>query len=78
MTFRELRDGASLSFEDCMRMEYRLARACMDGHDFYEGVRAIILDKDGAPRWDPPSIDRVDPEAIEGFFAPLGADELRL
>ena len=57
MTFRELRDGASLSFEDCMRMEYRLARACMDGHDFYEGVRAIILDKDGAPRWDPPSLD---------------------
>ncbi len=78
MTFREIRNGASLSFEDCMRMEYRLARACMDGHDFYEGVRAIILDKDGAPRWDPPSLDRVDPEAIERAFAPLGADELQL
>ena len=78
LAFRQLREGASLSFEDCMRMEYRLARACMDGHDFYEGVRAVILDKDGAPRWDPPALDRVDPAAVERAFAHLGADELRL
>ncbi len=78
LAFRQLREGASLSFEDCMRMEYRLARACMDGHDFYEGVRAVILDKDGAPRWDPPSLDHVDSEAIDRAFSSLGADELRL
>ena len=78
IAFRQLREGATLCFEDCMRMEYRLARACMDGHDFYEGVRAVILDKDGAPRWNPPSLGQVDPGAIERAFAPLGADELRL
>ena len=78
LAFRQLREGASLSFEDCMRMEYRLARNCMDGHDFYEGVRAVILDKDGAPRWNPSSLDRVDPVAIAQAFAPLDGDELRL
>ncbi len=75
---RQLVEGAALSFEDCMRMEYRLAVACMNGHDFYEGVRAAVLDKDGAPRWDPPSLEAVDPETIDKAFASLGAGELRL
>jgi len=75
LAWRQLRAGAALSFEECMRMEYRLARHCMAGHDFYEGVRAAILDKDGRPRWIPPSLDQVAPEAIDQAFAALPADE---
>ena len=78
LAFRALRAGARLSFEDCMRMEYRLARACMQGPDFYEGVRAFILDKDGAPEWNPATLAAVDPAVIDRAFAPLGPGELAL
>jgi enoyl-CoA hydratase len=61
-----------------MALEYRLARFCMTHPDFYEGVRAVIIDKDNAPRWSPPSLDAVDPAVIDSAFAPLGAAELDL
>jgi enoyl-CoA hydratase/carnithine racemase len=78
LTFRQLRLGASLDFAACMALEYRLARFCMTHPDFYEGVRAVIIDKDNAPRWSPPSLDAVDPAVIDSAFAPLGAAELDL
>ncbi|MEM7496454.1 MAG: enoyl-CoA hydratase/isomerase family protein, partial [Pseudomonadota bacterium] len=70
--------GGTLSFEDCMALEYRLARFCMTHPDFYEGVRATIIEKDGAPHWQPASLDDVEPAAIDAAFAPLGAEELQL
>lgn len=73
---RQLRDGAELDFEDCMRLEYRLARACMVGPDFYEGVRAIIIDKDQSPQWSPATLAEVSMAAVEAAVAPLGAEEL--
>ena len=44
------------------------------GKDFYEGVRAVIVDKDNAPRWDPPTLDAVTEEIVLRHFAPLPAD----
>ncbi len=76
LAFRELREGAALSFEDDMRMEYRLCRNTMAGHDFYEGVRAVIIDKDNAPEWRPDSLDKVSEEEVARYFAPLSEDEL--
>ncbi|MGL4974462.1 MAG: enoyl-CoA hydratase/isomerase family protein [Bosea sp. (in: a-proteobacteria)] len=49
-----------------------------EGHDFYEGVRAVIIDKDNQPRWAPSRIEDLVPADIDAYFAPLGADELRL
>ena len=46
------------------------------GHDFYEGVRAVIVDKDNAPRWQPATLADVTDAEVERHFAPLGADEL--
>jgi enoyl-CoA hydratase len=78
IAFRQIREGARLDFEDCLRLEYRLARYCMTHHDFYEGVRAVIIDKDNRPRWQPATLG----EATDGFvaeaFRPLGSEELRL
>ena len=48
------------------------------GHDFYEGVRAVIVDKDNAPRWRPATLAEVSEAEVERHFAPLGADELVL
>lgn len=78
IAFRQIRTGADLSFEDCMRLEYRLARYCMMRPDFYEGVRATIIDKDTAPRWDPASLADCPEGFVDPAFAPLGAEELAL
>ncbi|HEX7727377.1 MAG TPA: enoyl-CoA hydratase/isomerase family protein, partial [Rhizomicrobium sp.] len=53
IAFRQIREGKSLSFDECMKMEYRMVNRIVAGHDFYEGVRAVIIDKDNAPKWQP-------------------------
>jgi enoyl-CoA hydratase len=78
LTFRQLHEGAHLSFDDCMRMEYRMVNRIVAGHDFYEGVRAAIIDKDNEPRWQPPSLEEVREADIDAYFAPLGENELAL
>lgn len=77
VTYRQIREGAKLSFEDCMKLEYRLTNRFMRGHDFYEGVRAIIVDKDQKPAWRPAALADVAPAEIDRYFSSLGADELR-
>jgi enoyl-CoA hydratase len=76
LTLRAVREGRHLEFEDAMAMEYRLCQYCMDGHDFFEGVRAVIIDKDNAPHWQPPRLAEVSPAEIARAFAPR-ADDLR-
>jgi len=77
VALEQMRRAAALSFADALRMEYRIVVRIADGHDFYEGVRAVIVDKDHAPRWRPDRVEDVDPLAIEAHFAPL-ADDLDL
>jgi enoyl-CoA hydratase len=76
VTLRELREGAKLDFDECMRMEYRLVRRFMGDHDFFEGVRAVLVDKDNKPRWKPPTLAEVTPAMVDAYFAPLLDDEL--
>ena len=79
LTFAQLRRGEVLdNFRDNMRMEYRMVNHVMRGHDFFEGVRAILVDKDNAPSWAPASLDEVSEEEIDGYFESLGADELKI
>ena len=78
LAFRELREGWKLSFDDCLRMEFRLSSRILAGNDFYEGVRAALIDKDGAPRWRPATLAEVSDETLYAAFAPLGRDELPL
>lgn len=75
---RQMQVGAGLDFADAMRTEYRIVSRIADGHDFYEGVRAVIIDKDNQPRWVPMRIEDVVTADIDAYFAPLGSDELRL
>ena len=78
LAFELLRRGKSLSLSDCLKMEYRAAARMVMGHEFREGVRAQLLDKDGMPRWRPDSLAGVKEADIAGYFASLGARELEL
>ncbi len=78
LVYREMREGKKRSFDDCMRMEYRMANRVLSGHDFYEGVRAAIIEKDNAPRWRPAALAEVTDETVDAHFATLGEMELRL
>jgi len=78
LAFRQIREGKSLDFDDCMRMEFRMVTRVIAGHDFYEGVRATIIDKDGAPKWQPATLAQLNDADIDAYFAPLGEHELPL
>ncbi len=72
LAFRQIRNGRDLpSFDDGMRMEFRMVNRVIAGHDFYEGVRATIIDKDGAPNWQPATLAEVNGTDIDAYFAPL-------
>lgn len=71
LTLAALRKGESLSFEDVMRQDLRASAWCLKGKDFYEGVRAVIIDKDNAPVWDPSTLANVNDNEIAGAFDPL-------
>ncbi len=78
LTLRALREARKLDFDDCMRMEYRLTLRVLRGHDLYEGVRALLIDRDQHPRWQPDSLAAVTDPMIDAYFAPLGEKELVL
>ena len=58
-----------------MRQEFAVASHVVQRHDFIEGVRAVIVDKDNAPRWQPATPEGVTGHVIDQIFAPLSADE---
>jgi enoyl-CoA hydratase len=78
IALKQMQVGSTLSFEDCMRVEFRVVTRICRGHDFYEGVRAAIVDKDNRPQWRPAAGQRPARGEIEAYFAPLGTDELAL
>jgi len=79
IALEQMSRGRRLVFEDAMRTEFRIVSRIIEGQDFYEGVRAAVIDKGGKPRWRPASLDEVDPEAVVAHhFATLGPAELEL
>ena len=76
VAFRQLRQGAEMQrFSDNMAMEYRIGARVVQRHDFIEGVRAVIIDKDNAPKWNPATLEGVTPAMLDAIFAPLPADQ---
>ena len=78
VTHRHIRAARACDIRQTLQIDYRLACRFLEGHDFYEGVRATLIDKDGAPRWQPDRLHDVTPAMVEDYFAPMGADELVL
>lgn len=77
VAFEQLRRGARQSFDESMVMEYRMSQAAMRaGSDFYEGIRAVLIDKDHAPKWSPAVLKDVGEALVQSYFAPLGKYDL--
>ncbi len=72
VALRQLAEGAAFTdFADNMRNEYRIACHVIRRPDFVEGVRAVIFDKDNAPRWNPATPQDVTHDLVDSLFAPL-------
>uniref|UniRef100_A0A3B5B4X5 3-hydroxyisobutyryl-CoA hydrolase n=1 Tax=Stegastes partitus TaxID=144197 RepID=A0A3B5B4X5_9TELE len=76
ITYKQLQVGATLSLQDVLVMEYRLSQACMRGCDFYEGVRAVLVDKDQSPKWNPSTLEEVSDHSVDQCFSSLGEKDL--
>jgi enoyl-CoA hydratase len=76
IALRQMQFGTEASFEEAMEAEFRIVSRICRGHDFYEGVRAVIVDKDNAPNWRPAAHAEVAPADVDAYFAPLGPDDL--
>ncbi|GMN54968.1 hypothetical protein TIFTF001_024096 [Ficus carica] len=77
VTLRSIREGRKQSLSECLKKEFRLTinilRATISG-DVYEGIRALTIDKDNSPKWDPPTLDKVDDEKLDLVFQPFKED----
>jgi enoyl-CoA hydratase len=78
VAFRQIRAGQTLGMDECMRMEFRIVNRMLQGHDFFEGIRAAIIEKGSPPRWDPPTLAGVSEAAVKAYFAPLSGGDLVL
>jgi enoyl-CoA hydratase len=78
VTLRNIRSAAAFDrVEQSFAQDYRIALACIAGHDFIEGIRAAIIDKDRNPRWRPETIEAVTGEIVDRHFHSVGELELR-
>jgi enoyl-CoA hydratase len=76
VSLKLLLDGKTMpTFEDEMRQEFAVGSHVVQRHDFIEGVRAVIIDKDNAPKWNPATAEEVSDHLIDQIFAPLSADQ---
>lgn len=79
VTLRHLRHAARMDLREVLTADQRLACRCLEGHDFAEGVRAALVDKDNLPVWRPATLADATASMIEAYFAPLpDVDELVL
>lgn len=78
VTLRLLHGGRTRHYDEDVTVEFRLSQRMAARGDFREGVRAVLVDKDGTPRWEPASLDAVSPADVDALFAPMGDEDLVL
>tara|TARA_B100000676_G_C18082549_1_gene852330 strand:- start:1756 stop:2796 length:1041 start_codon:yes stop_codon:yes gene_type:complete len=76
VAYRQLQEGAALDFDGCMVMEYRLSQVFMEGGDIFEGIRAVVVEKDMSPKWSPASLSDLSDADVARYFTPLGERDL--
>lgn len=78
VSLKAVNEGAKLNLLECLQIEHRISVACLSNKDFYEGVRALLIDKDQNPKWQPATLADVTDDFVNSFFNKLpGNNELR-
>ncbi|KAG8229678.1 hypothetical protein J437_LFUL010267 [Ladona fulva] len=75
VTLKQLEEGSTKNLQECLAMEYRLTQRFCADHDFYEGVRAVLVDKDNSPKWKPNKLEDVSSSKVSSFFENLPEKE---
>ncbi|XP_073142280.1 3-hydroxyisobutyryl-CoA hydrolase-like protein 1, mitochondrial isoform X3 [Henckelia pumila] len=78
VALKSIREGRFQTLDQCLVREYRMSLQAITGqisHDFSEGVRAKLIDKDFAPKWDPPSLEHVSEDMVDQYLSPISALE---
>ena len=75
VTLEQMRQGAVKTCAECFEMEYRISSRMMENPDFYEGVRAKIIDKTNSPHWHFKDVAQINKAAVDKFFTPLPEDQ---
>ncbi|KAF3621950.1 3-hydroxyisobutyryl-CoA hydrolase-like protein 1, mitochondrial [Capsicum annuum] len=81
VSLRSIREGRHQTLDQCLRREYRMSLQALYGQissDFCEGVRSRLVDRDLAPKWDPPSLEKVTDDMVDQYFSRLTASEPEL
>lgn len=68
ISFEQMKRGAALNFNECMKLEYRIVSHILKGEDFFEGIRAVVVDKDQSPKWQPNQLAQVDRAGLASYF----------
>jgi enoyl-CoA hydratase len=77
ITLRQLTIGQNYDLDAALALEYRMTQHVMAAHDFYEGVRAMLIERDRKPQWRPATLAEVSDRMVEEYFAPIGDRALR-
>jgi enoyl-CoA hydratase/carnithine racemase len=70
LTLALLRRTKGWPLKDVLVLDFQISQACVENHDFFEGIRAVLVDKDQNPRWDPANLADVTPEMIQKYMEP--------
>lgn len=76
VALEQLHRSRGLDLAACLRLEFAMSQHLVAGHDFYEGIRAVLIDKDQSPVWQPATLAEVSAAAVDACFAPLGRGAL--
>lgn len=76
IALRQMQTGPTLDLEAALRLEFRICQRVMRGHDYYEGVRTVLIDKGDTPRWRPSKIEHLSAKEIDVYFSPYPGGEL--
>lgn len=71
VTQRQLEYGGNMNLAEVLEMEYRISQQCMEQNDIYEGIRAVLVDRDNNPKWQPSKIENVTDELVGKYFQKL-------
>jgi enoyl-CoA hydratase/carnithine racemase len=74
VTLTQLQKAKGLSLAECLKMDFDLVKHFMQGCDFYEGVRALLIEKDKTPKWNPQRLEEVSDEMVVSYFEPCGKE----